>query len=63
MQALINSNNEINAITLDYTLKLSLKDCFINVNDKKIDDSIFETFEIVITSFQVKNKLSQAQYF
>lgn len=33
------------------------KNCLLNVQAYKIDDSTFETFEKVIASFQVKNKL------
>ena len=34
-----------------------------NVKAQKIDGSIFKTFEIVLASFQVKNKLRGTQFF
>ena len=50
-KALINSDNEINAMTSGYISKLGLKVCLTNVEVQKIDDSIFEMFEIVLVSF------------
>lgn len=63
IQALINLSSKINIITLVYILKLGLKACYINVRALKIDGSIFKTFEIILTSFQVKNKPNWAWYF
>lgn len=57
--ALIDFGNKVNIIKLGYTLKLNLKACYINIRSQKIDDSIFETFELVIASFQVEDKLDQ----
>ena len=48
---------------LEYTLKLDLKFRFINVGVQKIVSFTFETFTIVLASFQVKNKLGKAQFF
>ena len=47
-------------MTLEYILKLSLKIHSINIEVQKIDGSIFEKFEIVLASFQVKNKFKKA---
>lgn len=47
MQALINSGNELNAITQAYILKLSFQVCRIDVGAQKIDSSILKTFRIV----------------
>lgn len=60
MQALINLNNKTNTMILGYILMLSLKIYCINIEVKKIDSSTFKTFKIVLTSFQLKNKLIQA---
>ena len=45
---------------LGYILKLGLKVCPTNVKVQKINNSTFKKFEIVIASFQVKNKLKKA---
>ena len=50
-------------MTLRYTLKLDLKVHFANIRAKKIDGSIFEILEIVLASFQVKDKLERAWFF
>ena len=46
-----------------YILKLGLKIRLINVKAQKIDDFILEMFEIVLASFQVKNKLEKVWFF
>ena len=56
MQVLINLYIYVNVMTLKYTLKLGLKVCFTNIKTAKIDSSTFKIFEIVLTSFQIKNK-------
>ena len=38
-------------MTLGYASKLDLKICYINIGVLEIDDSIFETFEIILASF------------
>ena len=51
MQALVNSGSEINAITLGYTSKLSLKIRQINIEVQKIDGSTFKIIEMILASF------------
>lgn len=51
MQALIDFGSKLNAIRLAYILKLDFKVCHINIRTLKIDNSIFKTFEIVLTNF------------
>ena len=63
IQALINSGNEVNTITSEYASKLGLKICFIDVKAQKIDNSTLKTFEIVLTSFQVEDKLRKSWFF
>lgn len=48
---------------LAYAFKLDLKVRQTNVKAKKIDGSIFETFGIMLTSFQMKNKFKKARFF
>ena len=50
-------------MTLEYALKLGLKVHFTNIKSHKIDYSIFKRFEIVLTSFQMKNKLLKIRFF
>ena len=47
-------------MTSRYTLKLELKVCFTNIEMQKIDKFSFKIFTIVITSFQIKDKLKTA---
>lgn len=51
VQALLNSSNEINTITLAFALKLGLKIYHINIRTQKINSSIFKIFEMVLASF------------
>lgn len=50
-------------MTLTYTAKLDLKIQSTKLKDQKIDGSIFKIFDIIFTSFQVKNKLSWPRFF
>ena len=60
IKALIDLGSEVNVMTLIYTLKLGFKIHSTNIGVQKIDDSTLEIFRIVLTSFQVKNKLKKA---
>lgn len=62
LPVLTNFGNKINTITPGYTAKLGLKVRPIEIGVQKINDSTFEIFRIVLASFQVKNKLSQARF-
>lgn len=63
IQALLNFNSEVNIISLVYVAKLGFKIRSTDVKAQKIDDSTFEIFKIVLTSFQVKDKIKKAQLF
>lgn len=63
IQALIDSDVEINAITSTYTAKLSLKVWSTDVGVQKINDSNLKMFGIVLTSFEVNDKLSKTCFF
>lgn len=63
MQALINFNIKINAINLEYILKLYLKVCFINVKTQKINGFNVKMFEMILANFQVENKLIKIGFF
>ena len=59
---LINSGSQINAMISAYIAVLGLKVFFIAVKTQKIDTSFFQTFNMVIASFQVLNKLGKAYF-
>lgn len=63
VQALLNSSNEINVKSLAYITNLGLKVWSTNIKAQKADDSIFQTFEMALTSFQVKDKHEKAWFF
>ena len=63
VQTLIDSSNEVNAITPGYASKLGLKVRPTNVGAQKIDGSTLETCEIVLASFQVEDKLGKPWFF
>lgn len=44
---------------LVYILKLGFKVRFINIKIEKTNDSIFEIFEMILTSFYLENKFKK----
>ena len=62
-QALLNFGNKVNTITLRYVSKLDLKICPTNIATYKINDSTLKTFEMVLASFQIKDKLKKPRLF
>lgn len=56
MQALINVDSKVNAMTPGYASKLGLKAHHINIGAQKIDGSTFETFQMILINFQIENK-------
>ena len=61
--ALLDSGNEVNAMTPAYTAYLGLQ---IGVNDvgaQKIEKSSLATYSMVIAAFQVVNKLGCSWFF
>lgn len=63
MRALIDFSNQVNAMTPVHTLKLGLKIGCIRFGAEIIDDFTFETFKIVLASFQIENTLGRACFF
>ena len=63
VQTLIDSGSEINTMILAYALKLSFKVRRTNVKAQKIDNSTLETFGMVLTNFQIEDKLKKARFF
>ena len=62
-RALIDLDNKINIMILAYASKLGLKARHTIIGAQKIDSSIFITFEVNLTSFQIKNKIDRAWFF
>ena len=50
-------------MTPGYASKLGLKVCPTNVGAQKINGFTFETFEMVLASFQVEDKLGRPWFF
>ena len=50
-------------MTLRYASKLGLKICSTKVWAQKIDCSIIKMFEIILTSFQIEDKIENNQFF
>ena len=63
IRVLLNSNSEINAISLAFTQKLGFYIQKTNVRAQKINSSMFETFGMVIADFQVENKGVRPRFF
>ena len=53
----------VNAMTLGYASKLGLKVRPTDVRAQKIDGSTLKTFEMVLASFQVEDKLGRPWFF
>lgn len=62
-RAFIDSNIEVNVITLVYIVKLSLKVRKTDIETMRIDDYTFSTFEIVLADFRMEDKLDRAPFF
>ena len=59
IKALIDSNSKVNTITLAYIAKLGLKVQKTDIEAQKIDGSILDIFGMVLTDFQVEDKLGK----
>ena len=63
VSALIDFGSKVNAMTPVYAIKLSFKVWRTNVRAQKIDAFLLATYKMVITAFQVLNKLGRAYFF
>lgn len=63
VQAFINSNSEINAITPVYVKKLGLWIRKTDVSIQKIDGITLVTYDMVIANFSLKDKYGQNRFF
>ena len=61
--ALLDSGNELNAMTPAYVAHLGLKVRVTDVGGQKIDGSSLATYGMVIAAFQVVDKLGRSRFF
>ena len=60
---MIDSGSKVNVMTLTYIKKLGLRTQKTDVRAQKIDGLSLDTFEMVITGFQVLDKQGKARFF
>ena len=63
VKALLNSGNEVNAMSPAYAKRLGLKTWKTNIGAQKINGSALETFGMVIADFQVEDKGGKPRFF
>lgn len=63
VEALINSDSEVNVINQDFTKKLVLEIYKTKVDAQKIDSLKLDTFGMVITSFSIEDKERRSRFF
>lgn len=56
VQALINSDSEVNIMTSAYVAILGLRVCSIDIGAQKIDRFILLTYGMVLANFQLEDK-------
>lgn len=60
---MLNSKNEINAITLIYAVKVDFTTQTSSIGAQKIDGLVIKIYEMVTTEFSIYNKLSRTRFF
>ena len=63
VQALINSGSQVNAMAPAYASRLGLRVYRTDIGAQKIDGSTLKTFEMVLASFQIEDKLGRTRFF
>ncbi len=63
IKALLNSGKKVNAMSQVLTHQLGLKIWEANVEAQKIDDTTWETYEIVVSIFSMSDKNSRKRFF
>lgn len=61
--ALIDTSSKVNKMPLVYPSKISFQVHQIDIGAQKLNSSIFKTFEMILASFQVEDKLGKACFF
>ncbi len=62
-EALLDSGSEVNAMSLAFAQQLGLKIRNPNVRAQKIDGTILETYEIIVSTFSMLNKDGRERFF
>lgn len=62
MQASIDFDGKVNAITLAYTAILGLRVHFTDIGAEKIDESILFIYGMVLAKFQFKNTQKKQEF-
>ena len=62
-EALLDSENEVNAISQAFAQQRGFKICNTNVRAQKIDGTILETYGIVVSTFSVSDKDGKERFF
>lgn len=60
---LIDSNNEVNAMTLAYTVKLGFTTQKPSIGAQKINGSSLEIYNMTIAKFSIQDSLERVQFF
>lgn len=63
IQAPINSDSQINFITLTYISKVGFKACQTDVEAQIINGSIISIFRMLLANIYIKDKFRKAQFF
>lgn len=63
IQAPINSDSQINFITLTYISKVGFKVCQTDVEAQIINGSIISIFRMLLANIYIKDKFRKAQFF
>ena len=62
-EALLDSTTKVNAMSQAFIQQLSLKICKTNVRAQKINGTILETYEMVVSTFYVLDKDGRRRFF
>lgn len=63
IEVLIDSGSKVNVMNLNFARKLGFHIWKTNIRAQKIDGSIAEIFRILITKFQVEDKVDKPGFF
>ena len=63
MLALLHLGSKVNAVHLAFTKELNLSIRSTDVVVQKIDNTMLDTYEMVVAAFLVENKANQVRFF
>lgn len=62
-KALMDLGSKVNAMSQTFTQQLDFKIWKTNVKIQKIDDTILEAYEMIVSTFSILDKDSRARFF